>query len=926
MDSFARWLVRHPLLFIAGNLAITVVLGLFALRIRIESGVETVIPPNDPEITYYEEVRKTFGSDDVAVVGVLAPPGKDIFEKATLLKIAKLSDELAKLPGVIQVISITNAIDPAADLLNPPKLLPSMPPLQGEIDDLKKKLAAIPLYGKNLVSDDFRGAAINMFFENLTYDEYVDKNIDGQIQALIAEAQGPESIHFTGAAHVTIAAIEMLRRDLYRFTPLAVVLVVVALWLSFWTVRGVVLPLVSVLMAVIWTLGFMVIVGKSLTLGTFVLPPLLLVIGSSYAIHVMARYYEQVERGTPADELVVQAFRRVWLPLSLSAFTVVVGFASLMGNRIPAIFELGLFAGFGATCLLVTSLTFIPAALAMMQSTARTRRSGKRSASLDFVLNILAKKTFGRQREVFAIAIVVGAISLVAAFFVRVDSNFLAYFRPDSPVRGDNEVINESIVGSNIFYLTVEGEGAAALKQWDVLKLVDDLQNYVESLPGVTSTLSVVDYLGLFEMGLNKQAEGGDVLLDEQGNIMEQQVAKPFREDPKSLPPLFEILNANPGVFKAVVTPDYSRGNILVRTRFAGSREVEALLEQIRAWVHEHFPPVVRVHPTGTLVLIAGTASDIVQGQAESLGSAVLVIFVLLAMMFVSLKIGFLAILPNALPIAIFFGIMGACGIDLNLGTSLIAAIALGLAVDSTVHYMARLNQELRGATDQRGALERTLRAVGPPIVYTTFTLFLGFLMFAFSGFVPIQQFGVLSAITLGVSLVTNLVLLPALLSTTSIITMWDLVAVRLGQDPAGTIPLFHGLRPAQARVVVLMGELRRFKTGQSIVKRGEKGTEMYVVLSGRGEVFIGEGTERKKLNELKRGDVFGEMALVRQAERSADVIASEPLEVLAVDERFLERVQSRYPRIASIVFLNLTRILSDRLQALSDRWATARA
>src|SRR5688572_28251082 len=143
MDSFARWLVRHPLLVIASNFAITIVLGLFALKVRIESGVETVIPPNDPEITYYEEVRKTFGSDDVAVVGVLAPPGKNVFEKSTLLKIAKLSDELAKLPGVIQVISITNAIDPAADLLNPPKLLPSMPPLQGEIDDLKKKLAAI---------------------------------------------------------------------------------------------------------------------------------------------------------------------------------------------------------------------------------------------------------------------------------------------------------------------------------------------------------------------------------------------------------------------------------------------------------------------------------------------------------------------------------------------------------------------------------------------------------------------------------------------------------------------------------------------------------------------------------------------------------------------------------------------------------------
>src|SRR5206468_3104533 len=172
--------------------------------------------------------------------------------------------------------------------------------------------------------------------------------------------------------------------------------------------------------------------------------------------------------------------------------------------------------------------------------------------------------------------------------------------------------------------------------------------------------------------------------------------------------------------------------------------------------------------------------------------------------MFLSAKIGFFAILPNVVPIVIFFGVMGWLGIYLNPGTSLIAAIALGIAVDSTIHYMARLNLELRGETDQAAATVRRVRTVG-----------------------------------------------------------------------AATIPLFADLRPAQARIVVLMGDLRHFAPGETIVRRGEIGEEMYVMIGGRTEVFVGDGAGRQRINELKRGDVFGEMGLVRHAERTADVVAA---------------------------------------------------
>jgi hypothetical protein len=168
---------------------------------------------------------------------------------------------------------------------------------------------------------------------------------------------------------------------------------------------------------------------------------------------------------------------------------------------------------------------------------------------------------------------------------------------------------------------------------------------------------------------------------------------------------------------------------------------------------------------------------------------------------------------------------------------------------------------------------------------------------------------------TMATSLVANLVLLPAVLGTTKIITLWDLVGVKLGEDPASTIPLFAGLRPSQARVVVLMGEAKRYRAGEAIVRRGDPGEEMYVILDGSTEVWAGDGAGRRWLTDLQRGDVFGEMGFVRRSERTADVIAKTDVEVLAIDQRFLERVQRRYPRIASKVFLNLTRLLSNMVE-----------
>ena len=354
-----------------------------------------------------------------------------------------------------------------------------------------------------------------------------------------------------------------------------------------------------------------------------------------------------------------------------------------------------------------------------------------------------------------------------------------------------------------------------------------------------------------------------------------------------------------------------------MRTSLSRPSEVTALLEQIQAFTREHFPAAeLNAHPTGSLILYTRTTGGLISGEIQSLALTAGVIFLIMVAMFLSIRVGIIGMIPNLYPILVLFGLMGVTGVILSVSTSTIASIALGLAVDDTIHIMHKLSAQVRTTADQEEALLECLGTVGKPTLYVSLLFFFGFLTLCLSTFVPVQEFGFLSAATIIVGLASEVVLLPALLATTPIITLWNVLYLKLGRDPHKTIQLFEGLRPFQAKIVTLMGELKAFPRGQHIVRQGEMGNEMYVLINGTADVLINSSDQPRLLNRLGRGDVVGEMGLIRHHERTADVIATEDVEVLAVNERFLTRIKRRYPRIATEIFFNISKILSDRLEA----------
>jgi diguanylate cyclase (GGDEF)-like protein len=270
---------------------------------------------------------------------------------------------------------------------------------------------------------------------------------------------------------------------------------------------------------------------------------------------------------------------------------------------------------------------------------------------------------------------------------------------------------------------------------------------------------------------------------------------------------------------------------------------------------------------------------------------------------------------------------MGWFGIELSLVTSLIASIAIGLGVDDTIHYLFRYNREFKTDLDEKRAIKDTLTHVGRPITFTTVTICVGFSILLFSSFKPTAVFGVMMVITSLSALIGDLILLPSLIQHVEVVTLWDLLRLKLGKEPPEGIPLFKGLSHTQVHYIIMAGSLTTIDAGEILFHKGDPSDSMYAIVSGTMDVLDpADGRQspqalgsHKLLNQLKTGDVLGEMGFLRSLPRSATVIATRPVELLKINWKMIKRLQWLYPPTAHRFFFNLMTLICDRLENLSE-------
>ncbi len=777
MKRLLLWVVDHPLL-VGGLIAlITLFLALELPKLEVEPSTSNFTVEKDPSRQYHDWFKKRFGSDTITIVVVKAD---DVFAPTVLRVIQRISDALEPIDEVTRVESLTtvrNIKGEGDSLAMEPLVAAAVPTDPSELARIRADALGNRVFVGSIVSKDAKAAAILAYTEASPSDKQFRTRFPVAVDAIIErESISGVTIYQTGGPFADAVTGEFVLRDLRTFVPISLGVLFLLLFLAFRMVQGVVIPLVTGVVSMIWSFGVMAFFGLPITILTAVIPSLLLVIGSAEDVHMLSEYHHLLREGHAKLVAIRTMLRQSALAILVTTATTVFGFGSLVTSDITMLIQFGYVSAMALAANFVVTVTLLPIMLRLWPVPSRLRASASALENAHGAIpRFMERLAHFNLRHRLAIAVVSAVVvigSLVGWYSLRVDTDPISFFPEDSPIRQRLRDLESSLGGGSAgFSLVVETGREGGLKEPAVLRRIVDLQEFLRDTGAVDKTVSVVDYVRKMHREMNGGNPDFEAIPDTTEEVAQYLLTLEGRE------------------LASYVDFDASAAHIAVRHHLTGSWALSAVLERIEAYVAQHFPQGVTVRPTGQSILTRNAADYMALNELTSFGSTFAVIALVHAWLFRSLRVGLLSLIPNAIPVLFIFGLMGLLRIPLNPGTAMIASIALGIAVDDTVHHVVTYRRELWNHGDRTRAMIDTMKAQGRPVIYVSVALAGGFLVCALSNFVPIVHFGVLSGVVMLVAMVGELMLTPLVIHSitsagASSRRRWSLVAWPQRSDP----------------------------------------------------------------------------------------------------------------------------------------------
>ncbi|HEY0975340.1 MAG TPA: MMPL family transporter [Solimonas sp.] len=899
------WIARRAAIVIAAAVALSLLalLQLFDTqsghwRLGVDPSLDPLVERDHPDRQYHDEIQRRFGSEETLL---LMRGDDDAYTADALRRLATLADAVQALPGVAGVLGLHNA--PLAYRDESGVELRRLNDDDYEDPALSQRLRAAveahPLYRGQLVSDDGRHAALIVTLEDLSDRELLELGVATRIQALADAAAADSSrIYVTGAPLLRAATSDTVIQQLRWIVPAITALLAVFLALGFRSVYGVLLPLLTIAIATLWTLAVLSALGKSLNLITSLVPPLLVTMGLAYCAHTLSEF-EHLVKDRPLEDgrqRVVRLLQHTAGPVMLTGATTAVGLLALLINDLPAIREFAWLSALGVFFSALLALTLLPAMLRYVRPRVRvTRRAGL----FEVASRRLGEFDTRNRRAILIVALIAFLLSVAASTRIEIGDQFVGVFQPDARVRQDFEAINVALNGVNPVTLVVDADARDGLTQPQNLRALSDFEGWLRAQPEVGHVTGLVEHLKLLNATFSGEADALPATAQAAQQLM-------FFGDSRAL--------------RGVVNTDRSTSLIQVRLKVDDTRDVAAFLERLQTRTTD-LPRQLHVRATGNTVLVTESVQRVTEGQLQSIALALLLVFACLSIQFWSLSVGLLASMPTLLQTSLYFGGLGLSGVTLNATTSLVECLVLGLAVDDTIHYLARFNRAARDTGSESRAAVSALQSVLRPITLTKAILALGFLMLVTGELHNQVAFGWLAAFTLFAAWLVDVFVTPAFMSGVRVVTLWDSLRINLGADVQRTIPLFAGLSTRQARIFAIMAHLQTVPAGTRLITEGETcgngqagdpAGDIYVVIDGTLRIWRERDGAEQTLATAGRGAVIGEVGYFGQ-KRMAHVDTITAVRLLRFDDADQERICRRYPKIAARVFLNLNRLQAER-------------
>jgi predicted RND superfamily exporter protein len=863
---------KYPWLITAVIVIITIFFGLQLPKAELENNNLRFVPPDDPALLTSRWIDEQFGSSFFILVGLQRQYGT-VFDADFINSIRRYTEEIEEIPIVKSVTSLINAeyIISKDDAIVVEKLLKGgFTGAQEEIAELKRRLLSWDMYERALFSDDFSATQI-LIPLSINSEQASSKETSEYFIKIRDIAHNVfdnyATVHVTGMPIIIATVNEAMNADLKLLIPVVILVVLLILFISFRAFTPVVLPLISVVISVIWSVGAMPLFGIKLSVISTVLPVILVAVGSAYGIHIVTHYLLSRELNKSDitreehNSLVIDVVMKIIKPVFLAGLTTFVSFLSFCFTTVAPCREFGYFASFGVAAAFLVSIFLIPSLLIIrgpkkIRNIKQTDTENKGvSAFIADNLTILAV----RKKTILFFAVLVVIVSFYGLSKLIIDNVMVEYFKPNTEIYIADKFIRQQFGGSKIVSIVFSAKDTETILHPDTLAVMDGLSSYLQkNVQGVGKVMGFTDLIKRINQVFNadESPDGlpvtpsvsaaktsdsfgfGDFGSDNFGfgSFEYDDAPKPVVSAPKKantdknktytqteLIELFERAGSksramdvneliwelkkqinyegasyyeipiNPKRYGKESKEDLQRlianylillsGNIseyandpleptaiksTVQLRTLGMEDSHAIFKEIRQYVKDGFRSfnldgAVKFTLGGTTMVESSLNDQVVQTQVVSMLFSIICVFIIVSLANKSWIAGIIGIIPLSISILINFAVMGFFGIKLNLGTSMVAAVAVGIGIDYSIHCMEAYKREYSACGGKGEFLRRVFFSSGKAIIINALSVGAGFAVLVLSNFVMLGDLGMLIAITMFSSAFVSLTVLPAL-------------------------------------------------------------------------------------------------------------------------------------------------------------------
>jgi predicted RND superfamily exporter protein len=761
MKRFFELVVNHPRTTLILVLVVTIFFLFQIPRIPIETDLKRWLPEGHPEVEYYEQVRDRFDLSSQGVIAVSDEAPEGVFNPVALKLVAELTEKVKEMDGVIEddVISISTQ----DNIVGTPEgfeVIPFMediPETQEEAEALRDAIHGNDMYYGTLVSKDDKGTLILV-----KVADGLDKvTLYHQMRGLVETERNlyPEQgIYYAGRPILEGVLREEVIEDMRVMLPIVIAVVIVLLALTMRTVRGVVLPFLTVLISGIWTLGVMALIQSPLYSMSTMIPVILIAIGCADGIHIITRYYEAVgeDESRPRREIVMEAMMEMRVPVVMTSLTTMVGFLSMTVSHSLPPRSVGFFTALGVTAAGLISLTLIPAGLVLLRPVRPKALipfwTESESNLLDGVFSHLGRTIYRGRKSVFAAAVVAAIVSALGSTRVYIHEGLTANMQPDSETIRADTFLNEKFGGTVTINVVLEGAEADSIKSPELMHRMDALQSYAEQHPLVGDSLSIAEYLKRMNKVMNEDKENFNRVPDSRDLIAQYL--------------LLYSISGDPDDFDNVVDYEYKNANVSVQMKSDAGEDIANVFSYLAPRVNELFDDLpLKSALTGRAKMTLLVVDNVIRDQLQSFVVAIIAVFIITSMMFRSVRIGLIAIVPISIASIANFGLMGLLGMPLQVATTFSACVGIGIGIDYTIHFFAKYRRLTAKGLMGAEANVQTMQTSGRAIFYNAVVVAFGFLVLIWSNSPPNRNMGILVSLNMATSFLGAMTVLPCILN-----------------------------------------------------------------------------------------------------------------------------------------------------------------